>query len=51
MDQPDKDLEAFALPPTQLRGHWDNFIHNLGYGGTCWESGSAFLSQDLGKGN
>ena len=32
-----------ALP----RGHRDNFIVNLGYGGTGLETGCAFLSQDL----
>lgn len=31
--------------------HWDNFIVNLGYGGTCSETGSAFLKQDLQMGN
>ena len=33
--------------PALPRGHWDNFIANLEYGGMCLETGRAFLSQDL----
>ena len=45
-DWPDNDLKHWQLHSALWRGHWDNFIVNLGNGDACLETGNAFQGQD-----